>query len=177
MKLIGICGKARSGKDTIAKYLWNQHAFTRIAFADPVKLAAQKIFGLTDAQTWNDDLKEVEIPYWGMSPRRMFQLVGTEGGRDIFGYDLWIKRFILSYSMFKHTDDVVVPDVRFDNEAETIRELGGIIIEVRRGQGLAGEAAQHKSEAGLSLPPDNVITNEGTLAELYAKVNYVVGSC
>jgi dephospho-CoA kinase len=58
MKLIGITGKARSGKDTIARHLWAQHAFTRIAFADPLKLAAQSIFGLTHDQTWNDDLKK-----------------------------------------------------------------------------------------------------------------------
>ena len=37
MKLIGITCKARSGKDTIARHLWAQHAFTRIAFADPLK--------------------------------------------------------------------------------------------------------------------------------------------
>ena len=63
MKLIGLTGKARSGKDTVANYLFNQHGYTRIAFADPVKLAAQQVFGLTHEQTWVEGLKEVEIPY------------------------------------------------------------------------------------------------------------------
>ena len=56
MKLIGITGKARSGKDAIAKFAWSQYGFTRIAFADAVKLSAQAKFGLTAAQTWDDEL-------------------------------------------------------------------------------------------------------------------------
>ena len=135
MRLIGITGKARSGKDAIAKFAWSQYGFTRIAFADAVKLSAQAKFGLTAAQTWDDELKEVVIPHWNMTPRQMFQMEGTEAGRNVFGGDLWIKRFMLSYNLLKDTDDIIVPDVRFDNEAEALRSLGGIIIEVRRGQG------------------------------------------
>ena len=53
--------------------------------------------------------------------------------------------------------------------------LGGIIIEVRRGQaGLSGSAAAHVSESGLSLPADYVIENEGTLEELYEKFEAIV---
>ena len=135
MRLIGITGKARSGKDAIAKFAWSQYGFTRIAFADAVKLSAQAKFGLTAAQTWGDELKEIVIPHWNMTPRQMFQMEGTEAGRNVFGGDLWIKRFMLSYNLLKDTDDIIVPDVRFDNEAEALRSLGGIIIEVRRGQG------------------------------------------
>ena len=175
MKLIGITGKARSGKDAIAKFAWSQYGFTRIAFADPVKMAAQAKFGLTIEQTWRDELKEVVIPHWGMTPRQIFQMEGTEAGRDVFGNDLWIKRFMLSYNLLKDTDDIIVPDVRFDNEAYAIKALGGIIIEVRRGQaGLSGSAASHVSESGLSLPADYVIENEGTLEELHEKFEAIV---
>ena len=175
MKLIGITGKARSGKDAVAKFAWAQYGFTRIAFADPVKMAAQAKFGLTAEQAWDDELKEVVIPHWNMTPRQMFQMEGTEAGRNVFGGDLWIKRFMLSYNLLKHTDDIIVPDVRFDNEAEALRSLGGIIIEVRRGQaGLSGSAGAHVSESGLSLPADYVIENEGTLEELYEKFEAIV---
>ena len=75
----------------------------------------------------------------------------------------------------KHTDDIIVPDVRFDNEAEALRSLGGIIIEVRRGQaGLSGSAGAHVSESGLSLPADYVIENEGTLEELHEKFEAIL---
>ena len=132
-KLIGIAAKARSGKDTVATYLWERHAFTRIAFADPMKMAAQAMFGLTSEVTWQDDMKETVIPYWGMSPRQIFQLLGTECVKPHFGNDIWIKRFMLTYSVVAETDDVIIPDVRFTAEADFIRAKGGRIIHLIRG--------------------------------------------
>ena len=170
MKLIGLIGKARSGKDTVAKMLYAQHAFTRIAFADPLKLAAQQMFGLSTEQTWSDAVKEDVIPYWGMSPRQMFQLFGNEAVKPVFGDDVWIKRWYMAYSFFKDSDDIVVPDVRFDHEAECIRSLGGIIVEIQRGVGLVGSTGDHASERGLSTLPEATIYNTGTLDDLRNKV-------
>ena len=175
MKLIGLTGKARSGKDTISKILFARHAFTRIALADPLKMAAQQMFGLTRAQTWDDDLKEVVIPHWGMSPRQMFQLLGTEASKPVFGDDVWVKRWNLSYATLKDTDDVVCTDIRFDVEREMIKSHGGVIIEVQRGPGLIGSTGDHASERGLSTLPDFVIDNSGTLEDLAAKLDVIVG--
>ena len=174
MKLIGITGKASSGKDTIAHYLWGRHAFTSIAFADPLKLAAKAMFGLTSAQTWDADQKEVVIPHWGMSPRQIFQLLGTEAAKPVFGKDVWIKRWRISYDMLSRTDHIVVPDVRFDEEAEAIRGLGGVIVEVQRGVGLQGSTGTHASELGLLKLPDYVIDNNGTLEDLFMQVEHVI---
>jgi hypothetical protein len=174
MKLIGITGKARSGKDTIAKYLWEKHEFTRIAIADPLKFAARAIFGLSHEQVFDDSLKGEVIPYWGMSPRQLFQQLGTEAVKGTFGEDTWVRRWLMSYYVISKTDHVVVPDVRFDIEAETIRTLGGIIIEVRRGPGLVGSTGDHVSEHGLSTLPDAVISNDGTLEDLHAVVDALV---
>ena len=174
MKLIGITGKTRSGKDTVAKYLWEQHEFSRIALADPLKIAARSIFGLSHEQVFDDSLKEEVIPYWGMSPRQLFQQLGTEAVKGTFGEDTWVRRWLISYSVLSKTDHVVVPDVRFDIEAETIRNLGGIIIEVQRGPGLVGSTGDHVSEHGLSTLPDVVISNDGTLDELYSVVDALV---
>ena len=174
MKLIGITGKARSGKDTVARMLFAQHAFTRIAFADPLKLAAQQMFGLSKEQTWGDHKKEEIIPYWGMSPRQMFQLLGNEAVKPVFGADIWIKRWSMSYAIFRDTDDVIVPDVRFDHEASHIRSLGGVIVEVLRGPGLVGSTGDHVSERGLSTLPEYTIDNNGTLEDLRVKVMSLV---
>ncbi len=174
MKIYGIIGKARSGKDTVAKHLWAKHAVTRIAFADPLKLAAQHMFGLTGPQTWDDSLKEVVIPHWGMTPRRMFQLLGTEASKPIFGNDIWTKRWQVTYEILKDTDDVVIPDVRFDVEVDMIRSLGGYIIEVQRGHGLDGDAGAHASESGISSMPDYRLDNNGTLEELAKQIDDMV---
>lgn len=54
MNLIGICGRARSGKDTIANILVKEFGFTRVALADPIKRAARDFFDLTWEQCWGD---------------------------------------------------------------------------------------------------------------------------
>lgn len=174
-KLIGIAAKARSGKDTVATYLWEKYGVTRIAFADPIKVAAQSMFGLTHDQAWNDSLKETVIPYWGLSPRQMLQQLGTDASKPVFGPDIWIKRWAMSYSTLMETDDIVVPDVRCDLEASYLRMLGGVIIHLERPDAQA--VSSHISEAGVTVhPEDRYIINNGTLEDLYAKVEIVLGT-
>jgi hypothetical protein len=175
-KLIGISGKARSGKDEIASHLWAQYGFTRISMAYPLKQAAQYAFGLTNAQAFNDQYKEIVIPYWGLSPRQMWQKLGRTA-RETFGDDIWVKRWRLSYASIMDTDDVVVPDIRHDWELYEVRSLGGIVVEIRRDRaGLFGSTADDVSEAGLSVPPDYIIDNNGTLAELRQSVDLLIES-
>ena len=174
-KLIGVTGKARSGKDSIAKYLWQEHDFVRVALADPIKRAAQIIFNLTYEQAWADDLREVVIPYWGLSPRQMFQKLGTDAVLCTFGQMTWVKRWLTTYDVLAKTDHVVVPDIRKDFEAEAILKLGGIIIEVVRGNGLEGETGKHTSESGLeTFLPHYMISNTGTFDELHANVDSIM---
>lgn len=175
MKLIGITGKARSGKDEIARHLWAQHAFTRIALADPLKLAAQAAFRLGHQQTFNDELKETAIQPWGLSPRQIFQKTG-DIYKAAFGEDFWIKRWCLSYDLFKDTDHIVVPDIRFDEEATVICTLGGTLIRVVRGDGLAGAEGEHRSETGITLPVDFTINNDGSLEDLWWEVDRIMRS-
>lgn len=171
MKLIGITGKAGAGKDTIASILWRAHSFTVMPFAGPLKAAAAHMFGL-GMQHFNDrEMKEKVNTYWGMSPRQMLQLLGTEAVKPHFGEDIWIKRWNLDYGALAETDHIVVPDVRFDPEANHLRKLNGIIIEVRRpAAGLAGDTGSHASERGLTMEPDFVIMNDGSLEDLIIKV-------
>lgn len=177
MHLIGIHGKARSGKDTVAKYLVNEHGYVKSAFADPVKRAAAAMFGLSEEETFSDELKEVVIPYWGMSPRQMFQKVGTEGGRDVFGDDLWLRRWMKFYDEYHDVSSIVVSDLRFDNEADLIRERGGLVLHLtsNRPSALTTTAAAHASEAGIKfVPGDHRIHNDGSFQALYAKVDQLL---
>lgn len=58
MKMIGICGKARSGKDTMAEKLVSNYGYTRYAFADPLKAAVNEMYNWNDRHAYGD-LKEV----------------------------------------------------------------------------------------------------------------------
>lgn len=97
---------------------------------------------------------------------------------SIFGDDIWLKRWFLSYSAVQDTDHVVVPDVRFDVEADAIRNLGGTIIHiVRPGTGLSGAASEHSSEAGIELRNgDMYLSNSGSIEELHHKVDELWGT-
>lgn len=104
-KLIGITSTKRSGKDTIADYLINNHHFQRYSFADPIKRGIMEMFGFTEEQMWGTaEDKETIDPRWGISPRRMLQLVGTElfqfeiqkhlkEGEFPIGREVWVNRF------------------------------------------------------------------------------------
>ena len=78
--MIGLAARARSGKDTVAGMLLGQSPLlAAYALADPVKMACEVIFGLTQAEAWTDDsLKEKKICLWDRSPRECFQLLGTD---------------------------------------------------------------------------------------------------
>ena len=89
--IIGLAALARSGKDTVASMLLSIPGVAAFALADPLKMGCQALFGLTDAEAWQDDIKEETIELWGRSPREFFQTVGTEWMRH-HNADHWLMR-------------------------------------------------------------------------------------
>ena len=183
--LIGLAAKARSGKDTVADYLRQHYEFKTYAFADPLKKAASEMFGIPLAFFYNDDLKEQVVEEWGFSPRQIAQLLGTEGGRQLFREDLWTKRAEVEYKAYCEqaqylriknydlTPGFVVTDVRFEDEAAWIRYLGETVIHILRDN--ASEVSEHVSEAGIEIAEgDHCIKNNSTLEDLYDRVDMTV---
>ena len=166
MKLIALTGKAHSGKDEIGKHLWAHHAYVRIALADPLKWAAANVFELT-----GNEPKEEVIPYWGLSPRQIWQRTG-DAFKSEFGPMVWVKRWLRAYLMLKDTDNIVCTDLRSDGEAEVFKRLGAVIIRVERKA--AGEVSPHHSENGITIEPDYIIHNDGTKMELYREVDKII---
>jgi hypothetical protein len=158
--LIGLCGKANSGKDTVAALL---PATASIGFADPLYAALAEILGVPVDLLQDRDFKEATIPWIGKSPRQMMQTMGTDWGRGMVSDDLWTN--IADRRIDSGGDFVVVRDVRFNNEAKLIRRKGGEIWQVDRPD--APTCVSHESEAGIS--PDLVsrlILNKGSLRDL-----------
>ena len=167
MRLIGITGAARSGKDTAAEFLIPR-GFERIAFADPIKQMTLAGLGI-DPDDYDDESKEDEIDWLGVSPRRVWQTLGNEWGRTFVGPDVWVKvawrRMAEARQANPGLRGIVFTDVRFDNEAQAIRNSGGKVIKIVRPDARA--VAPHVSERGLSANLiDDVIVNDGTLAQL-----------
>lgn len=174
MLLIGIAGQARSGKDTVANHLVSEYGFMRMAFADPLKAACTVLFDLSCEES-SEENKEERITYWGVSPRTMYQLTG-DALKQAFGPKFWVQRWAKEYGDFSNVQDVVVSDVRFEQEAEMIRYLGGVVIHIQRpGAGLTGVEAQHNSERGIAfIDGDIMLNNSGTLDDLIRKIDNIM---
>jgi hypothetical protein len=168
--LIGLTGKARSGKDTVAGMLKDAFQVETLAFARPLKEGLKTMLNLTDEHV-HGSLKETVIEDFGKSPRQMLQTLGTDWGRELVTNDIWLivaQRQIAAW--LDEDKSVVITDVRFDNEADLIRKLGGSVWHVRRNDAQAVNA--HASEAGVLFhsDTDKIIDNNGTLAELFDTV-------
>ena len=156
MKIIGITGLISSGKGTLAECIIQDHGFLKMSFADALKDSAAVMFGwsrsLLEGDTeksrkWREQVDEFWAERLGkpnFTPRLALQLLGTEAGRDVFGKDIWVASLEKKMLDFQHevmavTEDgesvvgAVIPDVRFANEIQLIKKLGGIIVRVQRG--------------------------------------------
>lgn len=176
LKLIGVHGKAQSGKDTVARILADEHGFVRTAFADPLKAAASILFNWPVEMAFSDEIKGYKSPLWDITGRTAFQRLG-DAMKIGFGTDFWIKRWACEYARLKDKHSIVVADVRTNAEADMIRGLGGIILHLeRRGAGLSGLEGMHSSEAGITFnrSTDLRIENNGTLSELEDEINRIV---
>ena len=212
--IIGIMGFIGSGKDTVADYLANIHQFRRESFASTLKDSVAAVFGwdrtLLEGRTRQSrEWRETVDPWWAnrlnlpqLTPRWVLQQWGTEVVRKSFHDDTWIAS--LENKIRKITDDVVISDCRFVNEIQAIRNQGGIVVRVTRGEvppwynwaveynnsaimrrGEMMRTAEqeespikykiHLSEwAWAGTKFDHVFQNNGTLDELYKNINDLV---
>lgn len=164
--LLGIHGRAWAGKNLLAEML-QSHA---LGFADPLYEAISAMFGVPESRLRDRSRKEEIIPWIGKSPRELLQTLGTEWGRGLVRSDIWLR--VAEQRLERATTAgftrVAFADVRFDNEAEWIRQLGGVVIWITR----PGDAAcrEHVSEAGISPNlVDFSVANDGTLDDLRRK--------
>lgn len=168
MFLIGLTGRAGSGKDTAGQVLVRQLGFKRYAFADPIKHALNAMFGWHMGMWEDRDWKEGNLPGMRYSPRLLAQTMGTEWGREVIDPEFWIH---VTESLI-HRDApsrAVITDVRFDNEARWVQKQGGFVIEILRPD--AASVNQHASELGVHPNLiDFTIVNDGRLSDLENQV-------
>jgi hypothetical protein len=202
--IIGICGFIGSGKDTIADYLVNFHEFRRESFASTLKDAVSAVFGwdrtllegrTKEAREWREQVD----PWWAerlamptLTPRWVLQYWGTEVCRKGFHDDIWISS--LENKLRNSKDHVVISDCRFPNEISSIKNAGGKIIWVQRGQlpewyetAVAANQGHnwafqelkmrkiHASEtAWVGTEFDAIVDNNGTIEDLYTQAKSIV---
>jgi len=203
-QIIGICGFIGSGKDTAADYLVNFHEFRRDSFAATLKDAVAAVFGwdrellegrTKQAREWREQVdtwwaERLKMPE--LTPRLVLQLWGTEVCRRSFHDDIWIAS--LESRLRNSQDSIVISDCRFPNEIKAIKQAGGQVVWVQRGELpswhiMAGKANNgdafaaeklkslgiHASEtAWVGTNFDYIVDNNGTVDELYKRIAAIV---
>jgi hypothetical protein len=136
--ILGIGGYAGVGKDTLADLLVTRFSFTKISFADPMREMAAAMdpvvgFGEDDSPIRYTEAIEMcgytQAKVVFPEVRQFLQRLGTEGGRKVLGEDIWVNAAL---SKVKDKERVVIPDMRFINEASAIKDAKGYTIRVSR---------------------------------------------
>lgn len=175
MILIGIAGPAQSGKSTLAGEFrrlveFRGQKYCEQPFAGPLKRMLASI-----GVDVSDLSKNVPVSFLDgrITPRVMMQTLGTEWGRSMLP-NLWLR--VWQHDLDDSAHAVCVPDVRFDNEAELIRGLGGTIIHVARkptADMLAVPA--HASEAGITrVKGDIIFRNDRGIEKMARLAAYIL---
>jgi len=166
-KLIGLAGPARSGKDTAATFLVAQ-GVNQYYFAKPLYEALSVMLGMSVADLKRR--KEETIYPFGKTIRYMLQTLGTEWARTLVHPDYWV---MLADSFFHRSEQsVVISDVRFENEANWIRQLGGMVFHLDRADRSVIDNAEHQSENGVKVGEmDIVIDNNSSVDDLYRRLS------
>lgn len=148
-EIIGLAGPKGVGKSTYASQMVfeyykssNSCPVRLMSFATPLK----EMLGCIVHKDYMED-KERVIPHLGVNARHCLQTLGTEWGRNI-NSEIWVNIARHRISEERPNSIIIIDDVRFDNEAHMIKELGGSVWELNR-KGTGG-GDKHTSEAGIS---------------------------
>jgi len=167
--IVGLSGKAGSGKDFLAQSVVRPLGFVRWSFSWHMKNQAVG----RGICSWKQ--AHVEKPAY---VRNYLQQEGTERGWKIFGPSYWpevAEAWMLTMLNANGFDKFVVADVRFPHEADWIKALGGLLVRVEapervRHSSLSTAARAHDSETALDdYTFDNVINNDYDLAPVLLK--------
>jgi hypothetical protein len=169
--LIGLSGYARVGKNSVAAILVEEFGYKQVALADKLKQALATLNPNVSSRypiELADVLAQGGWEYAKQYPevRRLLQVLGTEVGRKMFWEDFWTD---LAFREVSPGDKVVFSDVRFPNEADRVKSLGGEIWRITRNDYAPINA--HESETALNAYPfDRHINNGRTLEDLRTKI-------
>lgn len=152
---IAICGKAGSGKTTIANHLIDKYGFWKYSFAAAIKELARELFGMEDKD------------------RTLLQGIG-QSMRDIDS-EVWV-RYLMNSIEANDADNVVIDDLRYPNEALWCRAHGFHIVKlVGRERKMTKAQRNHPSETGVDeIVPDSMIDSTGSIEQATVQMDRIV---
>jgi hypothetical protein len=181
--IISISGRIGAGKDVIAGHLVEKYGYVRRGWADALKLEVAARLprtleayvrygypGRLHTEPVGAIIHDLLWAHRDHVTRALLQEWGTEL-RRADDPDYWVKAWARDLP-----PKVVVPDTRFQNEADTVQRLGGRLWRVvRPGYEATGD---HASETTLDGFPawDALLVNDGTVGDLRAQVDALMAN-
>jgi hypothetical protein len=184
-RVIGIGGRLRSGKDTVADYLVEHHGFEKVWMSKPLDDALQIINPILHigrqpwtANNWErysvvrEHLSYTEAKEFP-EVRRFLQVLGTDFGRKMIHEDVWVDMAADNIQeVLDSGKSVVLTGVRFPNELDMIHRFKGSTWWTERLDTESNNSGAHESEDSLKWEDfDFPIINDGTIAQLHAKAS------
>lgn len=176
--VIGISGKIGSGKDTFGKLIIKHYPqYKHKSFAEKLKFICHYLTNQPLEDMYTQEGKNKYLPEWGMTVGELQQKVGTEAMRDGVHPDTWVLALSCDYGKDDHW---IFTDLRFPNEAQWIRSMGGLLVRMEGDP--AGVRANskrdqtHYSEVALDDWPDwdLVVPNSPGMLESGELESYVL---
>lgn len=155
---------------------FNNIKWITMSFADKLKEVASIVFDIRK-ECWNDPLVKASlVSNYNLTGREILQKIGESFRKEI-SPDIWVNSLFSSYDSLNYRErsgdiikpNLIITDVRMPNEAQAIKDRGGILIKINKETGYKDN---HISETALDDYDgwDYVIDNNGTLEELINKL-------
>ena len=146
MKIIGLYGPQKVGKTSVAQaieHITKPYGFKRMSFAEPIRQMLKPLLPPNLLIPSADKDSPIEL-LGGKSVRDALKLLGTEWGRALLHEDLWVN-VLLSNAYEQKYKNIVIDDLRMDNEFAMIKRLGGMTVLLSR-DGVVANDTSHTSE-------------------------------
>lgn len=173
-RIIGLLGRSRCGKDTVASIIKNalpEQNYRIVRLSAPIKEAARHLFSFDEDQI-EGHRKEMVDDRWGVTPRQVFQTITTDTmkymGQDFFTRVLYEK---FDNGILGH--NIIIADLRFEHDIEEIKKRGGVVFKVVRTNPPVKYACEDHLDNIQELP---IIRNDKSIRYLKTQVKLLLRS-